>query len=1021
MSDKELEVDYNKIESFAIFPPLNVARIGNSDDYYVGAEIPGVHVGEGDPSFEFKDDKQCVRPQAARFRIYGCDENGNVVREIKLTDKNNSVDVNIDWNVVLANKKAEHTQFQGINEYKPDGPKRNADWPYDRSTLMAISEQSLSSNDLKNTKIPTKEFKAQVYRTNDPKSGHELYLGKMILEQEGSLIIIGGKGKSGSIKEGCIVYLRIYRRFARINDSCYIVISTGAYITHYANNDYWYDDTSDGSIDANVTITVNKQSKKLKNREGKSWVLVAPPKYAPGIPNIVSLYQIIWETQHPNDHREVEYYRDIRPIFDAICRISWVNKQAFIGHGIYKPGHFLNPDMEKRLKDNSEQEESLRKGILARIRIPKAIASAAEYNGQAYDYFMPALSGNDGDVDASSPNTFFSVTSGQYLRLQKWAEGSFQVNEQNKPVKYFYQFDSKGRGRYPKYKNINGKSDKKEDYKEFEEIITEASLQVECLKKASLEWCVGGAFFPGIEMTFIAYNKETFDEHDFRINSKAIKPGDINAYMALPWQADFNECNTNWWPAQRPDVIITQKNLYEIMRRENNKIRANDFKEWTRGFRTDGGSVGAPLWGDMDMVRAWDRLGFVVEKEIDNGIKLFTEVEHDKVYKETTVKEIVENATLDDFYELLQLALQIELTTIPPYLYAMYSIKTGTEIGDKLKHLIRHVSEEEMLHAALVANLIVSIGRKPIFYSREAIPLYPNPLPHIKQGEIMVHLSKADVKTINTFIQIEAPDVQDKYPHSIPQKARNPLLRLGFLKMLGKEAGNVDSSEDDLDSIGNLYDAIAECFKKFNDQIKYDTKFQLEPGMGYAPSTGTGKDGLIIIDDLKAAEYAINLIKIQGEGSVSEFEASHYETFKKCLNLIKNASSEDYQLWPVITDPDKSMFPDSIVSIAKAFDAAYCYLMLMLQNVWRIENSQKKRDFVMGGLPAMMLGVLRPIAISLAKTPISADQHAGATFGYYEFTHGTSKPKQQLLNVVKASNLDGVLKVVQTLPDVILD
>src|SRR2546421_3415229 len=35
------------------------------------------------------------------------------------------------------------------------------------------------------------------------------------------------------------------------------------------------------------------------NLADKSWVLVAPPKYAPGIPNIVSLYRTILETQHP--------------------------------------------------------------------------------------------------------------------------------------------------------------------------------------------------------------------------------------------------------------------------------------------------------------------------------------------------------------------------------------------------------------------------------------------------------------------------------------------------------------------------------------------------------------------------------------------------------------------------------------------------------------------------------------------------------------------------------------------------
>ncbi|CAJ0849781.1 10511_t:CDS:2 [Entrophospora sp. SA101] len=116
--------DYSKIKSFAIFPPIGVARVGNSTDYYVGAEISGVYVGEGDTFFKFKDENNRVRPQAARFRIYGYDESG-VVREIKLTDENENVKVKIVWTVTLANKKAAHTRFSGIKKYKIDNIKRN--------------------------------------------------------------------------------------------------------------------------------------------------------------------------------------------------------------------------------------------------------------------------------------------------------------------------------------------------------------------------------------------------------------------------------------------------------------------------------------------------------------------------------------------------------------------------------------------------------------------------------------------------------------------------------------------------------------------------------------------------------------------------------------------------------------------------------------------------------------------------------------------------------------------------------
>jgi hypothetical protein len=42
---------------------------------------------------------------------------------------------------------------------------------------------------------------------------------------------------------------------------------------------------------------------------------VAPPKYAPGIPNIVPLYQTILETQHPVE-------RDDNPVIDPVIPVD---------------------------------------------------------------------------------------------------------------------------------------------------------------------------------------------------------------------------------------------------------------------------------------------------------------------------------------------------------------------------------------------------------------------------------------------------------------------------------------------------------------------------------------------------------------------------------------------------------------------------------------------------------------------------------------------------------------------------
>ena len=51
----------------------------------------------------------------------------------------------------------------------------------------------------------------------------------------------------------------------------------------------------------------------------------------------------------------------------------------------------------------------------------------------------------------------------------------------------------------------------------------------------------------------------------------------------------------------------------------------------------------------------------------------------------------------------LQWAVQVELTTIPTYLYAMYSIKDQTS---ESANVFRSVVVEEMLHVALASNLL---------------------------------------------------------------------------------------------------------------------------------------------------------------------------------------------------------------------------------------------------------------------------------------------------------------------------
>jgi len=90
-----------KIVGVAIHPGIGVARVGNSDEYFIGPELP--HAVPQAPGF-YRDASGALKRQAARFRVYGYNARGEVVREI-------TSDAKIEWSVRVANKKAAWYQF----------------------------------------------------------------------------------------------------------------------------------------------------------------------------------------------------------------------------------------------------------------------------------------------------------------------------------------------------------------------------------------------------------------------------------------------------------------------------------------------------------------------------------------------------------------------------------------------------------------------------------------------------------------------------------------------------------------------------------------------------------------------------------------------------------------------------------------------------------------------------------------------------------------------------------------------
>ena len=133
----------------------------------------------------------------------------------------------------------------------------------------------------------------------------------------------------------------------------------------------------------------------------------------------------------------------------------------------------------------------------------------------------------------------------------------------------------------------------------------------EALDRAALEACIGANFYPGIEAGFLITTKEWYAE-PFRISHSQVVAGKVTEGMALPWQADFNDCADDWWPSQRPNSVY----------KAAADLPGSDV-DWSRGVSSGGSAASRE-----NLRRNLPRLGFITPKE-QGGETLQLEGERD--------------------------------------------------------------------------------------------------------------------------------------------------------------------------------------------------------------------------------------------------------------------------------------------------------------------------------------------------------------------------------------------------------
>jgi L-lysine epsilon oxidase-like protein len=590
--------------TFRIHPALSIARVGDADGPgFIGPEQPGVPANWNFDTGTFENFKVAgrIKRQGVRFRVFEFAPDGSLVGEA--LPGQGSVAA-IEWTVHVANRKASFFQFHGPKgengDFSTNGA-RNVD-------LVGNDARSQLEIDPGPKSISGPLATPVILLNPNPKTNQTIRnLGDISTDDAGRLIFFGGHGKT-------------------------LQLANAANIQDYVNNDGWFDDVSDGPVSAAIVLKDGSRVEAIG-----AWVSVAPPDFAPSVGNVVSLYETIWDVLvrnpaipipdlamyrpggalarlqqqrddwNPTTNRfknyKPSYVNDIADVFQRAFSATFLHDPGDVKGAFHNP---IAPQVWPDLGDPDPIKDILRTDVFKRIRDPNSTdpADCRQMPRGLGDEYCDEGEHLAGSTERTNPKRFFSLTRTQYAMFAQWAARNFDPD-----------------GSSPRSTPT-----------------AQPAITPDGLDRAALENCVGGPFFPGIEVSWIIRNPTIYLEpFRFQLGKKiaagdvavgipdvTVRPGFLTQQMALPWQADFRDCKreplTNpatgaptfamWWTGQRPDDVFPEATPDEQV-------------PWTRFPDFNAADDDPNRY--REMVTNWARLGFVARQDASKKRWLETE------------------------------------------------------------------------------------------------------------------------------------------------------------------------------------------------------------------------------------------------------------------------------------------------------------------------------------------------------------------------------------------------------------
>jgi Ferritin-like len=343
-------------------------------------------------------------------------------------------------------------------------------------------------------------------------------------------------------------------------------------------------------------------------------------------------------------------------------------------------------------------------------------------------------------------------------------------------------------------------------------------------------------------------------------------------------------------------------------------------------------------------------------------------------------------------------AAELEHGIMCQYLFATFSLKQRADEGltpDQLEAVTRwrrtiaHVAADEMLHLALVQNVLSAIGSAPHLTR----PNLPAPAHHYPAGvnltlvpfgeralQHFMFLERPEGMALKGARGIDAPRVHD----AVPLIAR----------------GDIVPQPQDFATVGHLYRSIeaglAHLAEKFGERNLF-----VGPPRAQATSADFHWPELVAVTDLASAQRALDTILEQGEGARGHWETAHFGQFVQILDEFRSMRSANPAFDPVRPvmfarvrrgehDASIPLIGERVTSLcADLFNVSYEVVLQILERYFaHTEETDAQLGTLANAAVNLMVSVLRPLGDVITTLPIGPEhpqRTAGPSFElFYE-------------------------------------